>query len=56
MKEGADGLIDKKFNGEEIVIDMLSPFPKRIILVGDKKGKREYKLVKTKTNKLLLNQ
>ncbi len=48
-------LIGNVFRGKEIFIDVLSPFPKRIILVS-KAGKREYKLVKTKTNKLLLNQ
>jgi hypothetical protein len=44
----------EKPSEDEIVLTTESKFPLRVILLS-KTGKREYKLVKTRSNKLILN-
>jgi hypothetical protein len=47
--------IKSKPDQDVIVLSSSSKFPLRVILLSED-GKKEYKLVKTKANKLLLNQ
>ncbi len=44
-----------RIEGDEIILDGKGPFPKKLIILLESGNKREYRIIKTRNGKYILN-